>query len=254
MANQAWQTPITRLGNDALSIQRSGLSVRGVLHIQRMEHSAEPDGARQESAKLSSTTARDARTTRSVGEEMTTSMREYEFGLRFDVSAVAGSAAEHVELLEEHDCDDATIGIGVTGRLAMRFSRVAISPEEAVLSALRDVKSALPGVALVEASPDFVGITEVAEMVGRSRQNVRKLLVGRGSTGPSPMHDGWPSMWHLASVLVWLRDEKQYPVDDDAIGLATTNMQLNLDAGIREVEAMRRASPSAPTCSARATR
>jgi len=96
-----------------------------------------------------------------------------------------------------------------------------------VLSAVLDVRLALPGATLIEAGPDYVGVSEVADLVRRSRQNIRKLLVGSGSWGPPPVHEGSSSLWHLAPVLLWLRDQKHYSIEDDLLDLATTNMQLN---------------------------
>jgi len=154
-------------------------------------------------------------------------VREYEFTLRFDVSRVAAGLDECVEVLGGAGCDDALIGIGIPGRLALIFARESESAEDAVLSALRDVVTALPDAVLVEAMPDFVGITEVADLVGKTRQNIRKLLLGCAGNGPLPVHEGSSSVWHLAPVLEWLRDEKRYPVDEGLLDLATTNMQLN---------------------------
>jgi hypothetical protein len=154
-------------------------------------------------------------------------VKEHRFTLRFDLSAVGEDPDQCVELLAEHGCDDATIGIGVPGRLALAFSREASSAEDAVTSAVRDVRAALPAAVLVEATPDFVGITEVAAIVGKSRQNVLKLLQTCKTAGPTPIHEGRSSIWHLAPVLVWLRDEKRYRIEDDLLDLATTNMQLN---------------------------
>jgi len=154
-------------------------------------------------------------------------VREYEFTLRFDVSRVTAGLDECVELLGSTGCDDALIGIGIPGRIALMFARESESAEAAVLSALRDVVTALPEAGLVEATPDFVGITEVADIVGKSRQNIRKLLLGCAASGPLPVHEGSSSVWHLAPVLEWLRDEKRYSVDEGLLDLATTNMQLN---------------------------
>ena len=35
-------------------------------------------------------------------------------------------------------------------------------------------------------------------------------------------------MWHLAAVLVWLRDEKSYPIREELLDLARTTMQIDL--------------------------
>lgn len=159
--------------------------------------------------------------------EKQAAVSEYEFTLRFDISQVAASIDECVEFLGASGCDDATIGVGIPGRLALMFARESDSAEDAVMTALRDVETALPDAVLVEATPDFVGITEVAEVVGKSRQNIRKLLLGCSAGTPLPIHEGSSSIWHLAPVLVWLRDEKQYTVDPALLDLAEANMQLN---------------------------
>ncbi len=154
-------------------------------------------------------------------------MNEYEFTLRFDVARVAAELEDCVEVLAAHGCNDATIGTGIPGRIGLMFSREAASAEDAVLSALRDVSAALPAAMLVEATPDLVGITEVAEIVGKSRQNMRKLLLECGEGAPLPVHEGSSSIWHLAPVLAWLREEKRYSIEQELLDLATTNMQLN---------------------------
>jgi hypothetical protein len=165
----------------------------------------------------------------------------YEFSLVFDTSAVAGEADDLVEALGEHGCDDAIVGIGRVGRLALDFDREAPDAVEAVLSAVRDVIEALPGAVLVEASPDFVGITEVADIVGRSRQNIRKLLLSGASPSPAPVHEGSPSLWHLEDILIWLGDRKGYEIDDDLLDLARVTKQLNLASSLRQLDSTMRA-------------
>lgn len=163
-------------------------------------------------------------------------MPEFAFTLRFDVSRVAASTDEQLELLAAHNCDDATIGVGIAGRLALAFARDSDTAADAVASALADVLSALPDATFAEASPDYVGITEVAEMVGKTRQNIRKLMVGCRTGGPTPVHEGSASIWHLAPVLQWLHAEKRYTIDQHLLGLAVYNMQLNVTAAGSSVD------------------
>ena len=87
---------------------------------------------------------------------------EYDFTLRFAVSEEDSDLGALVERLAEAGCDDATVGIGRPGRVALDFTREAASAKEAMLSALADVKRAAPGAVLVEVGPDFVGISDVA--------------------------------------------------------------------------------------------
>lgn len=66
----------------------------------------------------------------------------------------------------EAGCDDALVGIGQ--QVAWRWSSLAKREraQVAVRSALADVKRAIPSAKLVEAVPDFVGLTDVAEIMG----------------------------------------------------------------------------------------
>jgi hypothetical protein len=90
------------------------------------------------------------------------------------------------------------------------------------------VRTAIPGALLIEASPDFVGLTDVAEIAGFTRQNMRKLMLGNISTFPVAVHEGKPALWHLATVLTWLVEQHERPVDTVLLEVAKTNMHLNI--------------------------
>ena len=154
-------------------------------------------------------------------------MREYEFTLKFRLPDVDADPEPLLEALADVGCTDALAGIGQPGRIALDFTREADSAFAAITSALRDIQRAIPGAQLVEASPDFVGLTDIAEIAGFSRQNMRKLMLGNPATFPPAVHEGNPSLWHLASVLAWLRDQ-QRPVDDALLEVAEVVMGLNL--------------------------
>ena len=111
--------------------------------------------------------------------------------------------------------------------MALDFVRRSDSAREAVLSAIRDVRGALPEAALVEVNPDIVGLTDVAELLGCSRQNMRKLLISGGTSAPAPIHEGTPSLWHLASLLEWLVREKRYAVSPYLLELSEAAMRVN---------------------------
>lgn len=154
-------------------------------------------------------------------------MTEYEFTLKFSLPVADADPSDYVEALTEAGCDDALVGIGQGGRIALAFTRSARSAWEAVTTALRDVRNAIPEATLVEASPDFVGLTDVADIAGFSRQNMRKLMVG-SPTFPAAVHEGKPALWHLAVVLAWLRERKAQPVDATLFEVAQANMAVNI--------------------------
>jgi predicted DNA-binding transcriptional regulator AlpA len=160
---------------------------------------------------------------------------EFEFGMRFKIGAEGADSKDMVERLGEAGCDDAVIGTGQPGRVALDFTREARSVKDAIISALRDVKKALPKAELIEVTPDFAGLTDVAELVGVSRQNMRKLMLAHPTTFPAPVHEGSASVWHLAHVLRWLAQRGDYSISKPLLDIATMAMQVNL---VKEAQAL----------------
>ena len=131
-------------------------------------------------------------------------MNDYEFTLRFALPSPETDMDLIVDALYGQGCDDALIGIGRPGRLGLDFTRGAESARAAVLSAIADVRRAVPGATLVEVTPDLVGVADLAFMFSCSRQNMWKLIMGDCSTAPAPAHEGKSSLWHLGPLLRWL--------------------------------------------------
>lgn len=159
---------------------------------------------------------------------------EYEFSLRFKLPADAPPPEELVERLGAAGCDDAVVGTGQPGRIALQFSRQARTADQAMLSALRDVKRALPGVDLIEAGPDMVGLSDIAELLEVSRQNMRKLWLSHPDSFPAPMHDGSAALWRLAPVLRWLEKQGQRPIDRRLVEVAQAAMHINLARAVAQ--------------------
>jgi hypothetical protein len=155
-------------------------------------------------------------------------MPEYDFTLKFALAQHDADPDAFVEQLLAEGCDDALIGVGQHGRIVLNFTRDAETAVEAVLSALSDVQRAIPDSKLVEASPDLVGITDIANLLGFSRQYMRTLVVKSGSEFPLPVHEGKPAIWHLATVLTWFMNRKTRNFDESLLGISRINMQCNL--------------------------
>ncbi|GHC90656.1 DNA-binding protein [Pseudorhodoferax aquiterrae] len=153
---------------------------------------------------------------------------EYTFTLKYQLADDDHAPDALVERLGEAGCDDALIGIGQPGRLALEFTREADSADAAVLSALADVRSAVPSARLIEMAPDLVGLTDVAEIVGVSRQNMRKLMLAHAGSFPAPVHEGSASIWHLADVLAWLQAKGSYSLTRDVQEVARVALQVNV--------------------------
>ena len=153
---------------------------------------------------------------------------EYTFTLKYRLSEADCKHDDIVERLGAAGCDDALIGVGQPGRIALEFTREADSAQAALVSALGDIKGAIPSAKLIEAAPDFVGLTDVAEVIGVTRQNMRKLMVSHAMSFPTPVHEGSSSVWHLAEVMAWLRGRGTYKVEPAVFEVALAAMQINL--------------------------
>ena len=161
---------------------------------------------------------------------------EFEFTLKFTFAAGSSQDMDQlVERLGAAGCNDALIGIGQAGRIALDFTREAESAKQAIFSALEEVRGAIPTAKLLEAAPDFVGLTDVAELIGVTRQNMRKLSITHKDTFPIAMHEGSAALWHLSPILQWLK-ERAYPVKQSLLDVAYIAMQINLTKEASQIE------------------
>jgi predicted DNA-binding transcriptional regulator AlpA len=153
---------------------------------------------------------------------------EYTFILKYQLTSDDLDPDALVECLGEAGCDDALVGIGQPGRLALEFTRDSVNAKTAVSSALADVRRAVPSARLFEVVPDLVGLTDIAELIGVSRQNMRKLMLAHPDSFPAPVHDGSASIWHLADVLAWLQAKGSYVINQEVLDVARVALQINV--------------------------
>lgn len=161
-------------------------------------------------------------------------MREYEFELLFKVHSDE-NMNDLIDRLYEAGCDDALIGSGKGGVIGLSFTREAASAAKAFESAIKNVKQAIPTASLMEAKPDFAGVSDIADTIGCSRQNVLKIFAS--TEAPMPIHSGNTSLWHLSEALKWLSEGKRsdrYNIPDWKIDVATIAKEINF-----AVESMR---------------
>ena len=162
-------------------------------------------------------------------------MSEYEFTLKFRLPDANADPGQFIDALAETGCDDAAIGIGQQGRIALDFTREAASALDAIISAIQAVKAAIPDAELIEASPDFVGLTDVADLVGCTRQNMRKLMVSNLATFPVAVHEGSQAIWHLRPVLAWFSETQKRAIDRSLIEISEVTMKVNIAKEARRV-------------------
>ena len=163
---------------------------------------------------------------------------EYIFTLKYRLHDHNGDEESLIDRLFETGCDDALPGIGQSGRLALEFAREADSATAALESAIADVRKAVDNAELIEVLPDYAGLTDIAEHVGMSRQNLRKIATKNGSTFPAAIHEGNPSLWHLSDALSWLA-EHGYAVNAATLEISTAARELNTAVQARRLSADR---------------
>lgn len=131
----------------------------------------------------------------------------WDFFLSFRLPLDGSEPEAWVDRLYEAGCDDALVATGRLGFVGLRVTRAAETAQAAIDSAIADVLTAIPGAELTEIEPDLVGLSDIAERLGRSRQNIRKYLDGeiKSVTVPFPMAvaSGTTSLWRLLEVLQW---------------------------------------------------
>lgn len=163
-------------------------------------------------------------------------MKDYDFTLKFNLQDPQNDPSDYIERLYAGGCDDALIGVGKKGYISLNFIREASSAYEAISSAITDVKTVIPSATLIEATPDFVGLTDAAKILGCTRQNMRNLIINSEQISPIPVYEGTPSIWHLAEILIWLRQVKMYSIDDSLLEVAKTTMNLNIVRSYQKIE------------------
>jgi predicted DNA-binding transcriptional regulator AlpA len=159
-------------------------------------------------------------------------MHNYEFMLSFTLPDRDDKPERYLDALYEAGCDDASVGVGRQGMIGLDFTRHAESAETALGSAIRDVCQAIPGATLVQAGPDLVGLTDMAAIFGFSRQNMRKYATGQAAAReafPPPTVLGDPSLWHLAEIAAWLRQNTDIRPSADLCAVAKAAARLNFE-------------------------
>jgi hypothetical protein len=152
----------------------------------------------------------------------------FEFTLNYQLSPGDDNLDELVERLGEADCTDNAIGVGQAGRIELLFAREEEDAYAAMTSALADIKRLIPSAKLIEVGPDLVGLTEIAGIVGFSRQYMRKLVIKNCTTIPAPVHEGSTVLWHLVDMLRWLGHKGDYECPPGTFEVAELAKQLNL--------------------------
>lgn len=159
-------------------------------------------------------------------------IKVYEFTLHFRLPADGFAPDRWLDALFEAGCDDAVVGVGRKGHIALQFAREASRPALALSRALRDVRKAIPGAVFLSAEPDLLNLTEVARVFGMTRQNVRKYAAYEArrvaAPFPSPVVLGAESKWRLAEIADWARTQSvgRFPLEIGEVAHETAKLNI----------------------------
>ena len=169
-------------------------------------------------------------------------MNSYEFTLTLSLPNADADPEEHLDALFEAGCDDALVGVGVSGTLALEFNREAESAPAALQSAIDAVAEAIPAARLVEVQPDLVGVSDIAALAHCSRQNIRKYVVNRDGDFPRPTYSGTTPLWHLVDVIEWFTHQTKPSITfaGELFDIAVAALKTNLDLQQRRLEELMR--------------
>lgn len=160
-------------------------------------------------------------------------MNEYDFVLKFKLPDIEEDAEHYLAALELAGCDDALVGTGQVGYVMLDFTREAENAKEAVLSAINDVHTAIEGAELIEASPDYVGLTDVAGILEITRQAVYNIMIKNVETFPSPVHGGVSGIWHLSEVADFFVQYNKRKFNTSTHNIAIINRAVNVQRQIQ---------------------
>jgi hypothetical protein len=141
---------------------------------------------------------------------------------------------DNMRALEKAGCNDALFGRRGTVFYA-DFDREAESFGEAVLSAIHDVESGVPGLKVTRVEPEeLVSASQIAARTKRTRESIRLLIEGKRGPGNFPGPAVWLSssrkLWRWTDVADWFTTSLQSPASDvqTAAFVASVNAALAL--------------------------
>lgn len=129
----------------------------------------------------------------------------------FDFALIVGGVSDLTQMVEDAlfnaGCDDATLSIQY-GLLYMQFSRRSKSIQQAIFSAIHDIRRANIGAEVLRVDEcNLVTASEIARRIQRSRQLIYQYIKGERGPGafPAPefyLAEGAP-LWAWCEVSYW---------------------------------------------------
>ncbi|HVE68588.1 MAG TPA: hypothetical protein VNB64_08410 [Solirubrobacteraceae bacterium] len=175
----------------------------------------------------------------------------HEFEIDFQIAGATEDAPDEY-FIRAGDSDQLQDGVpcgpDADGIFEAHFGRDLPRYEDAVLSALRDIRIVFPEAQLLEVRPDsLVTLDDIAERTGRTHESVRLLVKGKRGPGgfPAPAGGGRrqrSKVWRWYEVERWFEEELGVEVPGHRHGafLAAVNQLLELQRVVPHVPDARR--------------
>jgi hypothetical protein len=173
-------------------------------------------------------------------------MREHGhiFSIKFQIPGATEPDEYAIRTYEDDGLRDfALLGPDANGVFDTDFERKAPRYEDAVLSAMEDLRRVLPEARLLQVKPDnLVTIDDIAERMGRTHESVRLLINGKRGPGGFPRHSGSggrrSKTWRWYEVERWFADQMGVVVPGHKHGafLAAVNQLLELQRVVPQVQ------------------
>ncbi|MGU3414061.1 DNA-binding protein [Enterobacteriaceae bacterium C34A] len=158
------------------------------------------------------------------------------FNFTLTLSGVTADTQGLEDALFTAGCDDALICFYGTA-VYLDFDRQSESLAQAVLSAVNDIESAGLSARVESVDSTLVGLSDIAELTGLTRQAIALLKDGtRGSRqfpGPVQRVKGNSPLWHWRTVVDWLASEGRISAESPLIANAHILDSLNLALQLR---------------------
>jgi predicted DNA-binding transcriptional regulator AlpA len=166
-------------------------------------------------------------------------MAVYNFSLT--LAGVSSKTPGLEDALYVSGCDDGLICY-YGKSVYVEFDRESDSFANAILSAISDIETAGIGAQVMSVDSYLVGLSDIAQLTGLSRQAIAMLKDGTRGSGdfPSPLQrlKGSSPLWSWCSVAAWLAEKGKMGQElaDNAQCLENINLALQLRASKQRVQ------------------
>lgn len=119
------------------------------------------------------------------------------------------------------------------GLMRLAVSAEGLDPVNALAGLLIKLAQRLPELRVLRLDPDLVGVSDIAERTGRSRQNVQQWVDGErhaeAGTFPAPEGTAGRSLvWRWSDVYAWLSNQDRELVEEERVPSRTDALAIDL--------------------------